>query len=170
MLGRTCGTMMVPDGSPNGPALRPILGLARGAAPPCVPGSPENRQQRGVGLARGAAPPCVPGSSQNRQRRGVGSRFLRFLVIVILMSRPRQAGRSGWGYCLTRYRPTRSLTLTRAHGHFAAADGGLKAGCSNLPVHDDVGFVDGPLDWVNVREQNGSRAAAIERQDRTALS
>jgi hypothetical protein len=77
------------DGSPNGPALRPIFGLARGVAPPCALGSSQSRPQRGVGRARGAAPPCVPGSSENRQRRGVGSRFLRFLVILILMSRPR---------------------------------------------------------------------------------
>src|SRR5262249_55827436 len=82
--------------------------------------------------------PCGGLTLQSGCLAGSAFRFLRFLVVLILMSRPRQAGRSGWGYCLTRYRPTRSLTLTRALRHFAAADGGLKAGCSNLPAHDDL--------------------------------
>jgi len=67
-------------GSPNGSFFRPIPGPARGAIPPCVPGSSQSRQRRGGARARGAAPPCAPGSSENRQRREVGSRFLRLLV------------------------------------------------------------------------------------------
>jgi hypothetical protein len=97
------------NGSPNGSALRPTLGRARGATPPCALGSSESRQRREVGRARGTAPPCVPGSSKNRQRRAVWSRFLRFLVVLISISRPRQSARSGWGHCLTRYRRARSL-------------------------------------------------------------
>jgi len=45
----------------------------------------------------------------NRQRRAVWSRFLRLLVVLISISRPRQSARSGWGHCLTRYRRARSL-------------------------------------------------------------
>lgn len=97
------------NGSPNGSALRPTLGRARGATPPCALGSSESRQRREVGRARGTAPPCVPGSSKNRLRRAVWSRFLRFLVVLISISRPRQSARSGWGHCLTRYRRARSL-------------------------------------------------------------
>jgi hypothetical protein len=69
----------------------------------------ESRQRREVGRARGTAPPCVPGSSKNRQRRAVWSRFLRFLVVLISISRPRQSARSGWGHCLRGYRRARSL-------------------------------------------------------------
>jgi hypothetical protein len=70
-------------GSPNSPALRPMLGRARGATPPCALGSSQSRQRHGVGRARSTAPPCGRGSSENRQRRGVGSRFFRFLVILM---------------------------------------------------------------------------------------
>jgi hypothetical protein len=44
-------------GSPNGSFFRPIPERARGAIPPCVPGSSRSRRRRGVGRARGAAPP-----------------------------------------------------------------------------------------------------------------
>ena len=90
MRGGSCGLRFGPirfsrhdgkasGGSPNGSFFRPIPERVRGAVPPCVSGSFENRRRRVVGHARGAAPPCVPGSSENRQRRGVGSRSLRFL-------------------------------------------------------------------------------------------
>jgi hypothetical protein len=35
-----------------------------------------------AGCARGGAPPCGHGSPENRRRRGVGTCFLRFLVIL----------------------------------------------------------------------------------------
>jgi len=53
-----------------------------------------------LGRALGTAPPCVPGSSKNRRRRAVWSRFLRFLVVLISITRPRQSARSGWGHRL----------------------------------------------------------------------
>ena len=75
-----------------------IPGRARGATPPCVLGSSESRQRRGVERARRAAPPCVLGLPGNRRRRGVGSPFLRPLDPDVI-TRPQQAGRSGSGHC-----------------------------------------------------------------------
>jgi hypothetical protein len=150
----------VSDGSPNGPALRPILGLARGVAPPCALGSSQSRPRRGVWRARGAAPPCVPGSSENRQWRGVGSRLLRFLVILILESRPRQSAPSGWGHCLTRYRRARSLASGSCHRQGMGVS--LNA-CLN-PMHRRASAWEGPGGmWPCPRCRAGPRSPSPAR-------